>query len=78
MPRPQKMPPMAFVTPALALLLSACAPATPPAVTVRTDVSCKVFRKISWSILDTVQTVDEVRRHNARYLSVCRRRSSYK
>lgn len=41
---------------------------------VRTDVSCKVFRKISWSVLDTVQTADEVRRHNARYLSVCRKR----
>jgi len=41
-------------------------------------VSCKVFRKISWSILDTAQTVDEVRRHNARYLSVCRTRSKSK
>lgn len=43
-------------------------------MTVRTDVSCKVFRKIGWSVLDTLQTADEVRRHNARYLTVCRPR----
>lgn len=68
------MPPSLWLALTLALFSNACAKETPPAVTVRTDVSCKVFKKISWSILDTVQTVDEVRRHNARYLSVCRKR----
>lgn len=74
MPNPLTTPPRLLLVLMLALISSACAKETPPAVTVRTDVSCKVFRKIGWSVLDTVQTVDEVRRHNARYLSVCRKR----
>lgn len=75
MPNPLMTPPRLLLALTIALLLSACAKETPPAVIVATDVSCKSFRKIGWSVLDTVETVDQVRRHNARYLTICRKRT---
>lgn len=38
---------------------------------VATDLSCDVFRPISWSKKDTVQTTKQVREHNAAWVSLC-------
>ena len=59
---------------AIALISSGCAPATPPVeVTVATDVSCRVYRVITWSPDDTRQTIAEVRTHNAKHRTLCAR-----
>jgi len=53
-------------------LLSGCAHQTPPvAVTVRSDVSCRVYKRLTWSIDDTTTTINGIRRHNARYVRIC-------
>jgi len=40
--------------------------------TIVIDSTCEVFWPISYSASqDTPQTVEQVRRHNARYLAVC-------
>ena len=53
-------------------LLSGCAHQTPPvAVTVRSDVSCRAFSRLTWSIDDTTNSINGIRRHNARYVRIC-------
>jgi len=41
-------------------------------VQVKGDSTCRIMRPLSWSKLDTSPTVDGIRRHNARYRSICR------
>jgi len=40
-------------------------------VTVRSDVSCRVYKRLTWSIDDTTTTINGIRRHNARYVRIC-------
>lgn len=50
-----------------ALLLAGCA--QEPAVTnisVVSDSFCRVAKKLTWSLQDTQETIDGIRRHNAR------------
>ena len=49
------------------LLLAACGTLTPA-----TDGSCKIFRPISNSTNDTVQTRREVVAHNKEYGAICK------
>jgi hypothetical protein len=53
----------------VAAVLGGCATAP---VQVTADNTCRVMRTLTWSKLDTPKTVDGIRRHNARYRSVCR------
>lgn len=56
----------------IATLSSGCAHQTPPvAVTVRSDVSCKAYQRLTWSIDDTGPTITGILRHNARYTRLC-------
>jgi hypothetical protein len=41
-------------------------------VKVTADNTCRIMRPLSWSKLDTPKSIDGIRRHNARYRSVCR------
>lgn len=50
-------------------LLGGCATAP---IKVTNDVTCRVMRPITWSRADTSPTVDQIRKSNARYRSVCR------
>lgn len=52
---------------ALALLTAACQ----TTATVGTDVACRAFGPIEWSRMDTIETVKQVRGHNAAYFSLC-------
>lgn len=36
-----------------------------------TDLSCRVFEPIAWSASDTVETVRQVRGHNAAWSALC-------
>jgi hypothetical protein len=40
--------------------------------TVVTDIDCEVFRPVSWSKSDTLQTVAQIKEHNAVWRSICR------
>ncbi len=51
------------------LILQGCSKTT---AFVGTDISCAVFRPISWSEKDTVETVREVKSFNAAWVAVCR------
>jgi hypothetical protein len=53
----------------MGLMLTACS--TPQATTVAVTAStfCKVATYIDWSMDDTEETVNQVRRHNARVAS---------
>lgn len=58
----------------IALGLPACSSVEPPApivVTTVVDNSCKVFKRVSWSVSDTPETATEVRQHNARFDRLC-------
>jgi hypothetical protein len=35
------------------------------------DSGCSVFRQITWSVDDTIDTASQVRRHNARFAKLC-------
>lgn len=63
-------PPMRFLLLLPMLILPSCAPTTPP-VELAQDNSCKVFGYLSWDLKDTTATVDQIRRHNARFASLC-------
>lgn len=58
----------------IASVSSGCAAVTPPVVvTVRSDVGCKAFKRLTWSPDDTTLTIDGIRRHNGRFNRLCRR-----
>jgi starvation-inducible outer membrane lipoprotein len=40
-------------------------------VQVKGDTFCSIARRITWSKNDTSPTIDQVRRHNARYRRIC-------
>lgn len=46
-------------------------PADPLALNIVSDTFCQTAKKVSWSVSDTWQTIDEARRHNARIDRVC-------
>jgi hypothetical protein len=52
------------------LILPACARTT--ATVGPTDISCAVFRPISWYAKDTDDTIREVKSFNAAWTAVCR------
>ena len=52
----------------LGAFLSGCA--TPP-VAVKGDTYCGIARRITWSVSDTRETIDQVRRSNAKHRRVC-------
>lgn len=58
----------------LPILTSACGSAQPaPLVEIKTvDSSCKVFRQITWSVEDSIETSSQVRRHNRKHAELCK------
>ena len=63
----------------IATLSSGCAQQTPPvAVTVRSDVSCRAYKRLTWSPDDTTLTITGILRHNARYIRLCGKRKPLK
>ncbi len=54
----------------LPLTLQGCSKTT--AFVGPTDISCAVFRPISWSAKDTPETVREVKSFNAAWIATCR------
>ena len=58
---------------AISVAITGCASVEPvQPVTVKGDSFCSIGRKITWSKRDTPPTIDQVRRHNAKYDRVCR------
>lgn len=57
----------------VAAVLAGCdtLPAEPPSVNIVSDNFCAVAKKVTWSVTDTWQTIDEARRHNARVDKLC-------
>ena len=40
-----------------------------------TDLSCKAYRPISWSIKDSTITIKEIKDHNAVWKSLCKKQN---
>jgi hypothetical protein len=65
------------VKPLIALLAAAALtgcdtiPTEAPSVNIVSDNFCAVAKKVTWSVTDTWQTIDEARRHNARVDRLC-------
>lgn len=59
----------------LAAILAGCAkepPAVPvQPVTITASDFCKIASKLSWDLADTRETINGIRRHNAKYDSRC-------
>jgi hypothetical protein len=54
--------------------LSACASAGNQPLAVKVvDSSCSAYRQISWSVDDSLQTVNEVRQHNRTHAELCKK-----
>lgn len=69
-----------FIAIAAAVALSGCSTADLDTITssiplqpvnVVSDSFCVVSRKVSWSVTDTWQTIDDARRHNERIDKLC-------
>lgn len=57
----------------IAVVLAGCdtIPTEPPKVAIVADNFCAVARKVTWSVTDTWQTIEEARQHNARVDKLC-------
>jgi hypothetical protein len=51
-------------------LLTGCATGAQQ-VHVAGDTYCRIARPITWGVLDTRLTIDQVRRHNAQHRATC-------
>lgn len=60
----------------LCLGMSACGAPEPPAIQVKGDTYCDIAAKIRWSQADTVETVKQVVRENAKHDRVCGAKTS--
>lgn len=57
-----------------ALLLAGCAKEPPmQPVQITADSYCQIAQKVTWSVDDTRQTIQEVRRENAKHDARCGR-----
>lgn len=69
--KPSKLPKLSILYLSLLPILPGCATKTELVAAV--DSSCKVFRPITWGMDDTKLTIEQIRAHNARWWTVCRK-----
>lgn len=55
------------------MLLSLPGCATKTELVAGLDNSCKIFRPITWGVADTQLTIEQIRAHNARWWTTCKK-----